>query len=513
MPRLSVSVGLGCSRRRGLSLFGRRRSVACRFIAHVLWAFLSEVLPATAFADLSVQARIPIAEWRAAMRKERRIELLCVLIPGRPDEGPRESPKRAVPSEPRQLRVSMRAVASRNQPLDGYHCVEKPRRVMRVAWDRDATVPTPWPFSGDAASFSQSIDHSDIPEALQSPTRATGKTRIPIEEWRDAIRGRDRDRFTLTWLLSLTVPIPDSYPRRKERRERSADATLLVREGKERQAQDWALSDPGLITCDKGITLSENRSRCVDRIGHFDAVVSKDLSGEIKDFVRYSDQDDAVRAEHIIESLYTGLIAESDRHDETLSANEPEAEDGSSRRVLDAFNPSNGSHALGRCALNRSFDDAGIEIQPHPYQPSRISRISASISSPVIVPGGKERRYSDSSRVGDSGVYTTTSTLSASGGRGASRWIAPSSMCAGMWWASIAGFPVPLDPTTSLAAGRKTRLVVVILIEVPIPNPSQVANGQQGRGSWHVGAASWSFGPHFDGRLTAEVEASSRSTT
>lgn len=46
-----------------------RRSRAFRVIARALvLAFMAQVLPATAFADLSVPIRIPIAEWRKAMR-------------------------------------------------------------------------------------------------------------------------------------------------------------------------------------------------------------------------------------------------------------------------------------------------------------------------------------------------------------------------------------------------------------------------------------------------------------
>ena len=52
-----------------------RRDTLFRGVANALvWAFLAQVLPATAFADLSVPIRIPIAEWRKAIRKEMAVE-------------------------------------------------------------------------------------------------------------------------------------------------------------------------------------------------------------------------------------------------------------------------------------------------------------------------------------------------------------------------------------------------------------------------------------------------------
>lgn len=71
-----------------------RRGRAFRVIARVLvWAFLAQILPATAFADLSVPLRIPIAEWRKVIRKEMAVEYLCkkAIEPGVQIPAPRRA--------------------------------------------------------------------------------------------------------------------------------------------------------------------------------------------------------------------------------------------------------------------------------------------------------------------------------------------------------------------------------------------------------------------------------------
>lgn len=74
--------------------------------------FLVQVLPATAFADLSVPIRIPIAEWRKAMRQEMGVAYLCKKATAPDAQTP--APRRAGPiAGPRHMLVSFNKTASR----------------------------------------------------------------------------------------------------------------------------------------------------------------------------------------------------------------------------------------------------------------------------------------------------------------------------------------------------------------------------------------------------------------
>ena len=62
------------------------------------------------------------------------------------------------------------------------------------------------------------------------------------------------------------------------------------------------------------------------------------------------------------------------------------------------------------------------------------------------------------------------------------------------------------DATTRIPLGRNTASSGQIVIEVPTPNASHVADGPQGRGSCHVDGAPCGDGMRREVRLTAEVE-------
>ncbi len=84
-----------------------RRGSMFRLAARlVLTAFIARVFPAMAFADLSVPFRIPIAEWRKAIRKEMLREFLCVMLPKPGEEGNRgQRPPRSAAFQ--MMRVSI----------------------------------------------------------------------------------------------------------------------------------------------------------------------------------------------------------------------------------------------------------------------------------------------------------------------------------------------------------------------------------------------------------------------
>lgn len=176
--------------------------------------------------------------------------------------------------------------------------------------------------------------------------------------------------------------------------EENADSTS-VNQRVERQTHYGALLGPRVIPRYEGIALPEDCGRGVNRIGHLDAVVCEDVGGEFEDLIRDTNEDDAVVAEELLEPFDPCGVTEANRHDEAFCTNESRRENGASPRVLHLAGPADNGCSLEICALNRTPDNAGVKVEPHRYQPSRISRISASIWSPVIVPGGSERMYSD----------------------------------------------------------------------------------------------------------------------
>ena len=80
----------------------------------------------------------------------------------------------------------------------------------------------------------------------------------------------------------------------------------------------------------------------------------------------------------------------ADRLDKALGARQSRGEKSSAWSKLSSLDPLEGYRLLGGIALDTEPQDARIEIEPHRPQ-SRNSRISASISSPVMSPGGKDR--------------------------------------------------------------------------------------------------------------------------
>jgi len=462
----------------------RRRGRVFRLIARVLVAaFLAQVLPATAFADLSVPIRIPIAEWRKAMRKEMAVEVVCVmrLKPGEvptPRRAPERRGRRSVVAGSLQLRVSMAAPRTRREAeAQGYVCYEVRRgRNLRVSGIPNAVT---------RRGLADGREVSATPSGLD----AAGKARIPIEEWRDAPRS--------------TAP-QELFSGRPIGTRSESPVRRSFREVKERKAHDGALLDPGSILRHESIASTMEGGGGMDCVRHLDVIVGDNLGREFEDFVGNSQEDDAVVTEEILELLNSGDVSKPNRFDEALGTSQTRGEDGSAWSEFRSFNPPKGDRLFSRIAFYTTSQDAGIEVEPHRSQ-SRRSRISASISSPVISPGGKDRTYAASDPLGAvGGVYTITSTRSARGGRGASRWMAPSSMWAGMGCASISG--LLRDDTTATPSRRKTGLARYFVVEVPTPNPSHVADGQQGRGSCHVVGAPHRNGLGREVRITAEVE-------
>ena len=470
-----------------------RRGRFFRGAAHlVVWAFLAQVLPATAFADLSVPLRIPIVEWRAAIRKDLAVEYLCVKDVPRDKgdlepESPSDPEPRSVGQSPLLVRVSQsrRPRTLEEAIAQGYTCREVPRGTrMLASWSPGGTGERHPPNGPSTVA------------ANLAEVRRTGRARIPMEEYRAVERKIE--------VLQLDQP---TLNRVEESSTLGETIIGLVQEVQQWKTHDRSVLHPRAIAGDERVAAAFDRSGGVNRIGQLDLVVSGDLGGEFDNLVGHSNKNHAAVLKELLELLDSGDVPEADWLDQALGARQDRGKQGATWRRFSAFDPTDCGGLFARVALYAESENARIEIEPHRPQ-SRISRISASISSPVLSPGGKERTYADRDRFGLAAlVYTTTSTLSASGGSGASSRIAPSSMCAGIVCASMAEVPSAWDAITATVAKRRSPFVARAPV-VPTPNPSHVADGVSGRGSWHVGRGPRAFRPRPNARLTAEVERS-----
>jgi hypothetical protein len=176
-----------------------RRGRVFRTVAHALvWAFLAQVLPATAFADLSVPIRIPAAEWRKAMRKEIAVEFLCVMAPKPGDEVRRERPvpedegergrgrgQKPRPMSPQLMRVSTAPLQGAPRTVEeaiaqGYTCrVLRRGRQFNAAWDGAAGAQ---PWMGLWLGQEPNQPQTEVASLVH------GRALIPLDEWRDAMK-------------------------------------------------------------------------------------------------------------------------------------------------------------------------------------------------------------------------------------------------------------------------------------------------------------------------------------
>jgi len=321
--------------RRGLGL-----QVAARVL---LLAFLAQILPATAFADLSVPIRIPIAEWRAAMRSEMAVEIRCVKAPaegeappGRRGKGPSLAPK--------QLLVSFAPPRTVEEAIaQGYTCVEVPRgRRFLAAWKAGAMV-------------------RRGPEATTPAPSWTGKARIPFEEWRDSPEE------------SPFEGLPNEVGRRVPQGISDCDLAIGL-QAAIRGQEEIRLGDLSACKVD-GVRRSIRR------------VPRANTCGEVEHLVLDGDGDKTVK-EGLIEGRFRGL-RKSKGSNEALQARK-RGRDQKRTAGLDHIEPVSCDLSEEGFAGQRVDDDVCVDRDEHQRAMPRRSSNSRSMSSFVRVPGGSE---------------------------------------------------------------------------------------------------------------------------
>ncbi len=424
-----------------MSIFKQRRTVAFRLVAGALvGAFLFDVLPATAFADLSVPTVIPIAEWRAAIRKEMRIELLCVLIPDPREQAPRERPRRVAPGAPRQLSVSSRVAPFTRRTPDGlYHCVEDQRRLRQVGWDGESALVAPY----------QAMASSVPLRLIRSATHPSKREPADVNE-------------ALSWLERLPhAPVSrkhfQTFSKGKGNEETVARRFIVGKreaDGRLHEVKDWNLDDwdlaegapegDGLLISDEFLPL-----RVPEGIGE---LALNDVrreqgglspKGEIKE-----------RASPIREFLF-GVPLDGD------GGVENDAQELGARPALLS---NGGTYVHNSVITSNSLADPS-ERSEYPVG----ARVSGGFGLVASSGKGVEIRLERGDLIWREGLDSLD-------------------------YFSFAheGLLGKADTTTALNLRKKAAFVAVVFV-VPTLNPSQVANGPRGRGSWHVGGGPRSF--------------------
>ena len=315
--------------------------------------FVWTALPADALADLSVQTRIPLAEWHAVMRKEMAIEYRCVK-PTKPEAAIPPGRRRA-PADitPRQMLISRKpAPTTLHEALEqGYVCEEIPRsRRMLVSWERDSASPRE---TKDEVA-------ERVTKTMQHGLSRDGKARIPIEEWRADV---DSDPERL-WSLPENINYAD----------------LL--EGLQ-----------PAIGGEKQIRLRELSTREVDRIGRSKgATYGADARPTIENLLLDLKNEGPV--EKLLETQFVFGTTASPGSSETLHARQTRRDEQCARGIQPIEPVSCGSTET-LPPRHRINDDVRVYSDDHSRAIPRDSSNSRSMSSFVRVPGGRVLRNSE----------------------------------------------------------------------------------------------------------------------
>ena len=423
------------------------RAITRALIAILVWT----ALPADAVADLSVQTRIPLAEWHAALRQEMAIEYRCVK-PTKPEAASPPGRRRA-PADitPRQMLISRKpALTTLPEALEqGYVCEEIPRsRRMLVSWESDSMTPRERVEIAKPRNFGLSPD---------------GKARIPIQAWKAAFPESD-----------LEI--------------RDMDASTELREGVEHST----------IGGDD-LNVVSNRQRDIERV----VVAAVMFDGEI-----HSVGGEAADVDEIDGSALENLagVKKSGVRDSFLEEGGTEgvAEFGKRRDRHTKFYGANAKCVVDRFGLrdvllivNEPLERYGcVDDNAHVLGLSvaQISEMSKSAGKcPVLrldlstqdIHLSEERVLGlGGRRLGHQLVNEGLDLLLLGGGQGGDLF----------YQGGRAHLTVPV------VADRTS-----VVVEVPTPDPSR-RERTTGRGSCHVCGASTAIEDRRDGRLTAEVE-------